>query len=124
MLLRTNLTKEIGRELYRYVTLVDPACNQFEYYAYTYLRSSLLNKLLIFEALCWYDPCGARVDGLVILNTNIIRVALMEPFLVFGGITCFAAAAAYVSARTSDKDAEILKSVTRVNQLKDLVPLR
>ncbi|RHN81211.1 hypothetical protein MtrunA17_Chr1g0196601 [Medicago truncatula] len=89
MLLRTNLTKEIGRELYRYVTLVDPACNQFEYYAYTYLRSSLL-------------------------------VALMEPFLVFGGITCFAAAAAYVSARTSDKDAEILKSVTRVNQLKDL----
>lgn len=36
MLLRTNLTKEIGRELYRYVTLVDPACNQFEYYAYTF----------------------------------------------------------------------------------------
>lgn len=30
MLLGANLTKEIGHELYRYVTLLDPACNQFE----------------------------------------------------------------------------------------------
>jgi len=30
MLLGTNLTKDIVYELYRYVTLVDPKCNQFE----------------------------------------------------------------------------------------------
>ena len=30
MLLGTTLTKEIGHKMYRYVILIDPACNQFE----------------------------------------------------------------------------------------------
>ncbi|KVH94417.1 E3 Ubiquitin ligase [Cynara cardunculus var. scolymus] len=42
----------------------------------------------------------------------------------WGGVTCcLSAAALYLLGRNSGKDAEILKSVTRVNQLKDLAQL-
>ncbi|KAL3827906.1 hypothetical protein ACJIZ3_016708 [Penstemon smallii] len=41
-----------------------------------------------------------------------------------GGITCcLSAAALYLLGRSSGRDAEVLKSVTRVNQLKDLAQL-
>ncbi|XP_076901131.1 E3 ubiquitin-protein ligase SP1-like isoform X1 [Bidens hawaiensis] len=42
----------------------------------------------------------------------------------WGGVTCcLSAAALYILGRSSGKDAEALKSVTRVNQLKDLAHL-
>ncbi|KAL8224873.1 hypothetical protein R6Q57_017430 [Mikania cordata] len=42
----------------------------------------------------------------------------------WGGVTCcLSAAALYLLGRSSGKDAEVLKSVTRVNQLKDLAQL-
>ncbi|CAK9175852.1 unnamed protein product [Ilex paraguariensis] len=42
----------------------------------------------------------------------------------WGGITCcFSAAALYLLGRSSGRDAEVLKSVTRVNQLKELAQL-
>ncbi|WCJ21485.1 E3 Ubiquitin ligase family protein [Euphorbia peplus] len=44
--------------------------------------------------------------------------------LPWGGISCcMSAAALYLLGRTSGRDAEILKSVTRVNQLKELAKL-
>ncbi|GKA87335.1 hypothetical protein Tco_0809046, partial [Tanacetum coccineum] len=39
----------------------------------------------------------------------------------WGGVTCcLSAAALYLLGRSSGKDADVLKSVTRVDQLKDL----
>lgn len=52
------------------------------------------------------------------------RVALLRKMIPWGGLgCCMSAAALYLLGRSSGRDADVLRSVTRVNQLKDLAAL-